>query len=402
MSSLPYSYSSTPIMEGWLIKALRLAHSKRPTDQERLRKLYRDACESDVQVSRITVAEALRELKDPIRSEPLESDSVAANPSRIRPAPSFSGSQSSAVSQPRNTVTESSASDLDAAANQSGNLVAVTPTQQASSLGSTAGGKQKRSKVTFFNMFDRVGSTGPVRSNTQSSMTRTEAMTAARDSLVLDLTESPTSGTSLTSVAAGITSSASTPITVALSAPTVVNLSVTESVTLASVTESLPICSSAGALTNAGSSNSDAGACLVASLVADLSCCICGKLTRQPQLEADGKTMNANMLVECVQCGALYHQMCHQPPISSASQPINPQEWRCGKCVFVPMLNSNIVVSASVSSTTSATVAIISDDPPVGNVEVSATSVNANTGARRRKGALLGVFATGGSSTRKF
>ncbi|KAF7243350.1 hypothetical protein EG68_08460 [Paragonimus skrjabini miyazakii] len=402
MSSLPYSCSSTPIMEGWLIKALRLAHSKRLADQERLRKLYRDACESDVQVSRITVAEALRELKDPIRSEPLENDCVAANPSRIRPAHPFSSSQPPAVSQPRTTVTESSASDLDTATNQSGNLVAVIPTHQASNLGSTVGGKQKRSKVTFFNMFDRVGSTGPVRSNAQPSITRTEVMTAARDTLVLDLTETPTSGTSLNSVAAGIISSTSTPITVPLPVPTVVNLSVTESVSLASVTESLPIYSSAGVLTNVGSTNSNAGACLVASLVADLSCCVCGKLTRQPQLEADGKTMNANMLVECVQCGALYHQMCHQPPLSSASQPINPQEWRCEKCVFVPVLNSSIVVSASVSGTTSATVAIISDDPPVGNVELSATLVNTNTGARRRKAALLGALATGGSSTRKF
>ncbi|KAA3672502.1 uncharacterized protein DEA37_0014779 [Paragonimus westermani] len=217
----------------------------------------------------------------------------------------------------------------------------------------------------------------------------------------MSFTEPSTSGTSLTSVATNTASSTSTPITVTPPAPTMVDLSVTESVTLASVTESLPICPSAGALTNAGGPNSDAGACLVASLVADLSCCVCGKLTRQPQLEADGKTMNANMLVECVQCGALYHQMCHQPPISSASQPINPQEWRCGKCVYVPVLNSNIVVSASLSSP-SAAVAIISDDPPVGNVELSATSLNTNTGARRRKAALLGALATSGSSTRKF
>lgn len=63
-SGLPYSYASTPIMETWLMKALRLAHSKKPADQERLRKFYREVCENESTASRITLSDALREPRD--------------------------------------------------------------------------------------------------------------------------------------------------------------------------------------------------------------------------------------------------------------------------------------------------------------------------------------------------
>lgn len=71
MSSL--GPSSTPglasaaganIMEAWLIKGLRLLHSQKPEDAARLRRFYREACENEAQVVRITLAEALRESKE--------------------------------------------------------------------------------------------------------------------------------------------------------------------------------------------------------------------------------------------------------------------------------------------------------------------------------------------------
>ncbi|VDP94990.1 unnamed protein product [Echinostoma caproni] len=52
-------------MEAWLIKALRLAHSKKPADQERLRRFYREVCDNESVASRITLADALREPRDP-------------------------------------------------------------------------------------------------------------------------------------------------------------------------------------------------------------------------------------------------------------------------------------------------------------------------------------------------
>lgn len=50
----------TNISEAWLIKALRLLHSQKPEDTARLRKLYKDTCENEATVARITLTEALR------------------------------------------------------------------------------------------------------------------------------------------------------------------------------------------------------------------------------------------------------------------------------------------------------------------------------------------------------
>lgn len=54
------STTGTNISEAWLVKALRLLHSQKPEDTARLRKLYKDACENEAAVTRITLAEALR------------------------------------------------------------------------------------------------------------------------------------------------------------------------------------------------------------------------------------------------------------------------------------------------------------------------------------------------------
>lgn len=77
---------------------------------------------------------------------------------------------------------------------------------------------------------------------------------------------------------------------------------------------------------------------LLASLVADLVCSACGRLTQQSQLEPDGKTMNANVLVECVRCGALFHQMCHKPPIYMQDHALAKQQWLCFNCSSALMI----------------------------------------------------------------
>lgn len=82
-----------------------------------------------------------------------------------------------------------------------------------------------------------------------------------------------------------------------------------------------------------GGGGGQADARLLASLVADLACSVCGKLTGQAQLEPDGKTMNANVLVECAQCGALFHQLCHQPPVLSGERGCTGgASWSCSRC----------------------------------------------------------------------
>ncbi|VDP85617.1 unnamed protein product [Echinostoma caproni] len=138
---------------------------------------------------------------------------------------------------------------------------------------------------------------------------------------------------------------------------------------------------------------------LLAMLVAELACCECGKLTRQPQLEPDGKTMNANILVECVQCGALYHQMCHQPPVLTSSG-TSHQDWRCGSCSTAtaaatggdhpqttnqPTATLTATVTDVAASKTSAS-AVVSSSP-------SATDLGPTVGARKRKAGLQSVLS---------
>lgn len=71
-----YSHTTTPIIEAWLIKALRLVHSKKSSDRDKLRKFYKEACENEAQVVHMTIAEALREPRECITTN-YESNDVS-------------------------------------------------------------------------------------------------------------------------------------------------------------------------------------------------------------------------------------------------------------------------------------------------------------------------------------
>lgn len=71
-SSSTYPHTTTAITDAWLVKGLRLFHSKKPSDLERLKKLYREACDNETQVLRITLTDALRDYKDAAPTETAE------------------------------------------------------------------------------------------------------------------------------------------------------------------------------------------------------------------------------------------------------------------------------------------------------------------------------------------
>lgn len=151
------------------------------------------------------------------------------------------------------------------------------------------------------------------------------------------------------------------------------------------------------AVSTSNASTTDAQ--LLAILVAELACCVCGKLTRQPQLEPDGKTMNANILIECVQCGALYHPMCHQPPVLTSSG-VNQQGWLCGSCAPSAQKSGEepVLVGERIATTIPATTEV-----PLPNQSPACTVVSSNSpsvitpaptvGARKRKSGLQSALS---------
>ncbi|GAA51521.1 uro-adherence factor A precursor [Clonorchis sinensis] len=375
-SGQSFTHSATPILEGWLIKALRLVHSKKPGDQERLRKMYKDACENEAAVSRMTIAEALREPRDSSRSDTPEREPPVTTSTRIRPAPSFTDPQ---------TVNTQSASTGDpltvtTSANPSDNSASVGP----SSVQSPAAGKtSKRTKVAFFNMFD-PSSSSSMRPTSNPTVGKSALSSSNPSSVVIDLTTSPSyqsavrpvdvlvpTTTTTTTATTDVSQSCHTVSSMPGSLnTTAIDLTVTESVTQAAG-------SSSSSSTTQDKLAGPADAHFVASLVADLTCCVCGKITPQPQLEPDGKTMSSNVLVECCQCGALYHQLCHQPPVLS-SRGTNPQQWLCTNCIPVaePTTLSDPVVLIETFSTDATSDVRLTPSPAP------------NTGARKRKAGL--------------
>ncbi|VDP96788.1 unnamed protein product [Trichobilharzia regenti] len=126
---------------------------------------------------------------------------------------------------------------------------------------------------------------------------------------------------------------------------------------------------------------------LAASLVADLVCRICGRLSQQPQLEPDKRTMNANVLVECIQCGSLYHQLCHQPMILMST---SKQHWLCMHCcrpttdsVSISTSVIDMTPSSSSNSTESTTTVVssklIRSHSIVSSSDVTIISANIST-----------------------
>ncbi|CAH8578221.1 unnamed protein product [Dicrocoelium dendriticum] len=372
MSVNSYSSSAPPIMEGWLIKALRLVYSKNPADREKLRKLYKDACENESQVSRITVAEALREPRDANRSDTSEVEPSSSTASRVRIG-TTGASQApipvAAISTFAASVVGSTMSISSSGASQT--VHSPTVPVQSPTPSSTAAKTAKRTRVAFFNIFDAAGSGASRPATSALSASKSTTLVTNPDALVIDLTESsnlvdlPLPRPPLDSIASGDASSNT--ITSNSSPRTPIGLSIPHSVTLPPLSMG-PVESG----DNASEKTAD-----VASLVADLACGVCGKLTQPPRLEPDGKSMNPNMLVECVQCKALYHQLCHDPPLLLSSTARNPQEWRCGNCCDSSMCSSPGPQPTSSSSL-----------PMDVGTECSSIGSPITIGARKRKGGL--------------
>ena len=71
---------------------------------------------------------------------------------------------------------------------------------------------------------------------------------------------------------------------------------------------------------------------VMADLVADLMCCVCGRMTAaaEPDSSESNKVpITNNVLVECTRCRSLYHQLCHTPPVLTSPA---PPGWLCAKC----------------------------------------------------------------------
>lgn len=71
-------------------------------------------------------------------------------------------------------------------------------------------------------------------------------------------------------------------------------------------------------------------------LVADLMCCVCGRMTAAADHDVNEafptpieSPVTNNVLVECTRCRSLYHKLCHSPPLLTARLPTG---WLCSRC----------------------------------------------------------------------
>ncbi|CAH8629787.1 unnamed protein product [Schistosoma rodhaini] len=490
-----YSHTTTPITEAWLIKALRLVYSKKPSDRDKLRKLYKEACENEAQVVHMTLTEALREPRDcnttNYESNDRDASTSTHSTQRTRVAqsvndPSKSSSSSICTTTTNNIVTNDSMSSMNT--NNSGNSIYTTtstsnPDQLISSttttnnnstsgiptspvIGTTMNSNptinraNKRNKVAFFNIFDVASSTSsnsstsntPVvsKNNTAQqslnqldnalsiesidftnttiqlctiSSTNDDNQRIAMDSVIgntgttnnisihsnlsnriIDLTFTDNETASiLPSLAINTTTSANTvAVTLPLTEnkqmatgkvmnPPTVNTTTTSTYipTVSSVSPQPPSISSSsvvtviGALTKSSQDNStfnttnnNNARLLAASLVADLVCRVCGRLSQQPQLEPDNKTLNANVLVECIKCGSLYHQLCHQPLILMSTP---KQEWLCINCSITTTTNTTIFDPSFVSSVSALTSSVSCTATSSSNSMLTTLAISANS-----------------------
>ncbi|KAM8706230.1 hypothetical protein ACLKA7_010497 [Drosophila subpalustris] len=103
----------------------------------------------------------------------------------------------------------------------------------------------------------------------------------------------------------------------------------------------------------------------------DLNCCVCGEIVFTA----------TNRLIECSNCGALYHQECHKPPITN-EEAADDQEhiWQCDTCCSKPSTSR-----ASASTAISTPTVVIPDDPmplaskPKSSVPSSRSSTSSNS-----------------------
>ncbi|VDP34263.1 unnamed protein product [Schistosoma margrebowiei] len=474
-----YSHTTTPIIEAWLIKALRLVHSKKSGDRDKLRKFYKEACENEAQVVHMTIAEALREPRESIttnyESNDRDTSTSTHSMQRTRVAqsvndPSQSTSSSICTTTTNNIVTNdsmntnssgtsmfttTSTSNPDriisstTTATTNNNITSGIPTSPVigtttHSSNSTTNRANKRNKVAFFNIFD-VASSTPNSSSISNTPVVSKNNTAQRslsqldntlsiesvdfsnttiqlcnissvndnnqeitmDSVIdntgttnnisihsnlsnpiIDLTFTDNETASISSSLAINTSTSANTVAVTLPLsedkqmatgkvmnPPTVNTTTTTSTIITTPTTYIPTVSSVSpqppslsspvvtvinALTKSSQDNSSFNTTtnnnnarlLAASLVADLVCRLCGRLSQQPQLEPDNKTLNANVLVECIKCGSLYHQLCHQPLILMSTP---KQQWLCINCSITTTTNTTIFNPSFVSSVSALT-----------------------------------------------
>ncbi|CAH8610225.1 unnamed protein product [Schistosoma curassoni] len=505
-----YSHTTTPIIEAWLIKALRLVHSKKSSDRDKLRKFYKEACENEAQVVHMTIAEALREPRECIttnyESNDRDTSTSTHSTQRTRVAqsvndPSQSTSSFICTTTTNNIVTNESMSSMNTnssgtsmftttstsnpdqiissttTATTNNNITSGIPTSPVigtttHSSNSTTNRANKRNKVAFFNIFD-VASSTPNNSSISNTPIVSKNNTAQRslnqldntlsiesvdfsnttiqlctissinddnqeittDSVIgntgttnnismhsnlsnpiidLTFTDNETASVS-SSLAINTTTSANTvAVTLPLSEdkqmatgkvmnPPTMNTTTTStiittpttyiptvsSVSLQPPSLSSPVVTVIGALTKSTQDNSSFNTntttttnnnnnarLLAASLVADLVCRLCGRLSQQPQLEPDNKTLNANVLVECIKCGSLYHQLCHQPLILMSTP---KQQWLCINCSITTTTNTTIFNPSFVSSVSSLTSSISCTATSSSNSSLTTLAISANS-----------------------
>ncbi|KAH9278765.1 hypothetical protein ECG_08844 [Echinococcus granulosus] len=251
-SSTGPSSIGTNISEAWLIKALRLLHSQKAEDTARLRKLYKDTCENEAAVARITLAEALRMEPSGLKEE----NSSGSERGVVRPRISAQGPL---------LTSESAQGD---------------------------GGASKSSKST--NFFDVTASTSSAHVSTISSKN-----------------QSPSSTTNVPLI----------PVVVCQGKTIIAE-------------QPSPVVSGSG---NGGEANSPpVGMEVMEDLVADLMCCVCGRMTAAADHDVNEafptsieNPVTNNVLVECTRCRGLYHKLCHSPPLLTARVPTG---WLCSRC----------------------------------------------------------------------
>nr|CDS31009.1 Trafficking protein particle complex subunit 3 [Hymenolepis microstoma] len=226
VSSSQSSSSSGNTLEPWLLKALRLLNSSNQHDTARLRRMYKDACENEMSITRITLADALRS----------EVSEETANLER--------GSSRSRIAAP---------APVD---------VVVQNEPSSSKLAPK-----------LINLFD-VPSTkarGPNPPANIIPVVVTQGKTIIPDQ----------------------------PASVVMTTPGIVG----------------------------NESNVNLGS--VEDLVAECLCYVCGRMIPASDSSNGENVTKNNGMVECSKCLALYHQLCHDPPLPTSRV---PSEWICSKC----------------------------------------------------------------------
>uniref|UniRef100_A0A0X3NHW5 PHD-type domain-containing protein n=1 Tax=Schistocephalus solidus TaxID=70667 RepID=A0A0X3NHW5_SCHSO len=75
------------------------------------------------------------------------------------------------------------------------------------------------------------------------------------------------------------------------------------------------------------------GADVMADIVADLACRVCGRLiTNRPDPGGGGNGGGTNAMIECSLCHGLYHQLCHTPPVLGRLPATSLNTWTCSTC----------------------------------------------------------------------